>query len=89
MFGECMISCKKATILMSKSFEEKLSLKERFALLLHLSMCKTCVYCFRQIKKLSHVFSHYDEAIFKAPPHSDLSLSEEAKQRIKSSLPNN
>lgn len=52
-----MISCKKASFLISKSEERKLTLGERMHLAMHLSMCKFCkafekqsAYISRQVK---------------------------------------
>ena len=82
-------SCKRATVLMSKSFEEKLSLREHIALFAHLAMCKTCTYCFRQLKALQKVFVSYTYAISAVLTPPNLSLSEEACARIKTALREN
>ena len=37
-----MISCKRATQLMSQGMEQKLSLRQRLALRLHILMCAGC-----------------------------------------------
>ena len=77
------ISCKKATVLMSKSMEEELSLKESASLLAHLALCKTCSFCFRQLKSIKKTIAHYSDVIFHLPPHNEHTLSDEAKERIK------
>lgn len=82
------ISCKMATKLMSKSMEQGLSLFEKVQLYTHLFMCKTCVFCFRQVKSIQHTLSHYIDAISKIPPPSDQMLSENAKSRIRQMLIN-
>lgn len=74
---------------MSKSFEERLSLRERIALIAHLAMCKTCICCFRQLKALQQVFGRYTYAISVALTPPNLSLSEEAFARIKAALREN
>lgn len=55
-----MISCDKATFLISKKEEGKLSSGERIHLVMHLSMCKFCklfekqsVYITRQVRNFS------------------------------------
>ena len=89
MKSKYFVSCKKATVLMSKSFEQKLSFGENIALMVHLTMCKTCTYCFRQVKKLRGLFSKYPEAISSIEPPQNTCLSQEARTRIISNLTNN
>lgn len=79
-------SCKRATQLMSKGFERKLSLREEAALKAHLAICRTCVYGFRQFKALSRLYTKYTQAILKHPPPEEISLSLKAKKRIVSAL---
>ena len=49
-----MISCKRATELISKEADGPLSIPERIALKLHLSVCDVCVY-FRQSLRVLRV----------------------------------
>jgi hypothetical protein len=56
---------------------------------MHLAMCKTCTYCFRQLKALQKVFNSYTYAISATLTPSNLSLSKEAIARIKSALREN
>jgi len=80
------ISCKKATVLMSKSLEEKLSLKESASLLAHLAICKTCTFCFKQLKSVKKTIVHYGEIVSHLPPRDTHSLSDDVKDRIKQTL---
>lgn len=57
--SKIMMSCKKATELVERKHENKLSLKDGFQLKLHLLMCKTCNAYAKQSKilnKLLHKF---------------------------------
>ncbi|HSV43694.1 MAG TPA: hypothetical protein VLJ10_03980 [Candidatus Bathyarchaeia archaeon] len=80
------ISCKKATVLMSKSMEQKLSLSEKGQLTAHLAICKTCTFCFNQLKGIKATIVHYAEAIFTHRVPNEQKLSEAAKQRISKHL---
>lgn len=80
------ISCKMATKLMSKSMEERLSFFEKAQLKAHLFICKTCVFCFKQIKSVSQTLNHYIDAICKTPPVSGKTLSDSAKNKMKQAL---
>ena len=55
---------------MSKGFERKLTAKEELELKAHLAICKTCVFCLKQVKSLSNLFNKYTTAITKIPPSS-------------------
>lgn len=79
-------SCKQATVLMSKSMEQELSLKENAALAAHLAICKTCCFCYNQLKTIRETIKNYADVIFSHPVKDEHKLSEEAKQRIKQSL---
>ena len=81
-----MYSCKQATELMSASLDGKLSLYQRFALKLHLFMCKLCTRCWTQllfVKDAMHKCSEQAEEIDFMPDHS---LSPEACDRMKNSI---
>ncbi|MCL4549399.1 MAG: hypothetical protein M1495_12615 [Bacteroidetes bacterium] len=43
-----MITCKEATLYISKKEENKLSVSERFKLFVHLLICKLCKFFYRQ-----------------------------------------
>jgi len=82
------ISCKMATKLMSKSMEQGLSLFEKVQLKVHLFMCKTCVFCFRQIKSIQQTLDYYIHAISEIPPSSSQVLSENTKNHMRQMLTN-
>lgn len=81
-----IISCKIAARLMSISFERKLTLSEQASLKAHLAICKTCRYCFRQLKGLRQLFCGYVRAVATLPVPAQVSLSSQAKLRLKSAL---
>ena len=47
-----MLNCKQASQLISQGLDKKLSMRERFALQLHLLICKYCKRFSQQLKKL-------------------------------------
>ncbi len=71
---------------MSKSMEQELSLPEKAQLAAHLAICKTCTFCFNQLKGIKAVLVHYAKAIFTHPVPNEQKLSEAAKQRISKKL---
>ena len=79
-------SCKKATVLMSKSMEEKLSLQEKASLAAHLAICKTCCFCFKQLTSIKKTIAYYADAICCHPVPDKHKLSENAKQKIKNKI---
>ena len=81
-------SCKEASRLMSKNQEGPLTIKERFSLHFHLYKCKSCLYVYKQVKKLKTLFGNYSESMWEVQPTESQSLPKEARQRIKSSLKN-
>jgi anti-sigma factor RsiW len=61
-----MLSCKKASALIDKKAETKLSIKENIQLHLHTSMCDACTAYMKQSKMISdalhkHLHNHEDE----------------------------
>ncbi|HVT86974.1 MAG TPA: hypothetical protein VHD35_17355 [Chitinophagaceae bacterium] len=61
-----MLSCKKASALIDKKAETKLSVKENIQLHLHTSMCDACTAYLKQSKMISealhkHLHDHEDE----------------------------
>ncbi|MBL0309942.1 MAG: hypothetical protein IPP77_09770 [Bacteroidetes bacterium] len=64
-----MLNCEQATFLVTKREQKKLSFKERFDLMLHLSMCKFCslfakqsAFIARQLKQKQPTASGLSEA---------------------------
>lgn len=81
-----MFSCERATALISESMDGNLSLYHRFALRMHLLMCKFCSRCWHQmffLRNTMHKCSDRTEEIDFMPGYS---LSEEACARIKNYL---
>ena len=81
-----MYSCKQATELMSASLDGKLSLYQRFALKLHLMMCKLCSRCWSQLLFVKEAMHKCSEKTEEIDFISDQSLSPEACERIKNLL---
>jgi hypothetical protein len=81
-------SCKEATRLMSEQLDHPLPLYKLVLLKIHLAMCINCVYFGRQIKALKNLFGKYKNPKNETPSHYASSLSDEARQRMKSSLRN-
>ena len=77
-----IIPCQEATRLMSLSMEKKLSLKQRFNLMLHLKLCSLCVQFQKQIESMRKILKSYI-------PLDERKLSERSKTKIKYSLKNN
>lgn len=77
-----MISCKRATELISKQMEEKLTLKEDLSLKLHLFICEFCEKFSQQIKMIR-------EALTKGEVHTEeekIPVPNGAKERVKEKL---
>ncbi len=49
------MACKKATELMSKKIDRPLSLSERLSLRTHLTMCRYCRRCEKQLQMLQRI----------------------------------
>ncbi len=73
------LSCERATFLMSKKEEGKISLKERLQLRLHLSLCDFCTRFQKQTSFFTKNAPHVHE-------HVDVKLSDEKKAEIKQQL---
>ena len=58
-----MMMCKQATRLMSRRLDAPLSLRERFSLGVHLSMCGACRHCDRQFALLHRAGQHYQDGL--------------------------
>ena len=82
--NKIMLSCKKATELVERKHENKLSFQEGFQLNLHLLMCKTCNAYEKQSKLLNKALSKF----FRNENASETELlkNEELKEKIISKL---
>ena len=78
-FNFIYLTCKKATYLMSKQEEGKLTPVEKIQLRLHLSVCRFCERFRKQTGLFSGNASHLHE-------HHDQKMSAAAKEKIKAML---
>lgn len=81
-----LVSCKQAALLVSLSFERRLSVREFVVMRLHLCLCKTCSFYRAQISVLRKVFTRHEELLSNVPPVEQECLSPQAKERIKGAL---
>jgi len=81
-----IISCKVAAKLMCQSFDRKLTAREQMQLKAHLAICKTCVYCYKQVRTLRKVYSQYAQIITQLTPPAECCLSQPSKQKMKALL---
>jgi hypothetical protein len=58
-----MLSCKQASQLISQSLDKPLTLRERFALKLHLCICKYCKWFSQQVQILRTAVKQMADAI--------------------------
>ncbi len=80
-----MISCQKASVLISASMDRRLSIGETINLKMHLWMCGACVQVLRQWKGLQKLLKAYHQHLTTKPLISSR-LSPETKDKIKHSL---
>lgn len=73
MMKYLMLNCSEATMLMAKKEEDKLSLKGRIQLAMHVSMCSLC----RKFEKQSHLIGEESKHV-----HSGEKLSADVKGSI-------
>lgn len=80
-----MLTCKEATQLASKGLDEKLTVRERFSLWLHLAMCRLCRHYVRNILKLHRLMQKAGQAGKELLPES-VRLSGNSRERIEKKL---
>ncbi|MGB3097042.1 MAG: hypothetical protein WBB46_09980 [Candidatus Deferrimicrobiaceae bacterium] len=80
-----MLSCKDTTLLVSESMDRTLPLGRRLAKRLHLMMCVLCARYERQLFMMREVLKRVG-AEENPPGPDDVTLSPEAKERIKKAL---
>ena len=80
-----MISCKKASRLMSEGMDQRLSVKEVINLKMHLFFCAACAQVLRQLKGLRRLMRAYRNHLMSKSDKSS-SLSQRAKDKIKQTL---
>lgn len=79
IINQCItLTCKQASLMASRSMDERLSMHERFKLRWHLLICPNCVNYFKQIKLIRKIIRNRQE--------STVHLSYEARQRIAHAL---
>ncbi|MDT8363409.1 MAG: zf-HC2 domain-containing protein [Nitrosomonas sp.] len=76
-----MLNCKQASLLASRAMDEKLSVRERVALKLHLWLCRSCTHFTGQLTFLREAAQH-------SRMRPDFNLTDEARQRIARVLKN-
>jgi len=77
-----MISCKKASRLMSEGMDRRLSIKEMMRLKVHLMMCGACIQVLKQLKGLRRLLRAYRKHLL-IKSTSFPRLSQSAKDKIK------
>lgn len=78
-----MMNCKQASQLISRTLDETLSLRERFALKLHLYLCKYCSRFSQQLHSLHIALHNMSKSI---EDDTSIKLSSETKKEIVNSL---
>jgi hypothetical protein len=74
-----MLSCKQASQIISQSLDRKLTMQERFALKLHLLICKYCKRFSQQIQAVSVALKQMVDSI---ENDSTIEMPSAAKKRI-------
>jgi hypothetical protein len=78
-----MMNCKQASQLISRTLDETLSLRERFALKLHLYLCKYCSRFSQQLHNLHITLRNMGKSI---EDDTSIKLPSETKKEIVKSL---
>ncbi|MEO6231554.1 MAG: hypothetical protein ABJB11_03135 [Ferruginibacter sp.] len=76
-----ILSCKRATYLISLKEEGKLSFRQRMQLRTHLSICSMCKKFEKQTAFISGNAKH-------SPQHADVTLDQNSKDKMKTTLKN-
>ncbi|MGB7816160.1 MAG: zf-HC2 domain-containing protein [Methylotenera sp.] len=74
-----MLNCKQTSQLISQSLDRSLTLRERFALQLHLIVCKYCKRLGQQLQALRVALKQLKESIEK---NNTIKMSSQARKRI-------
>ena len=80
-----MLTCKQASQLISQSLDKKLNWQERFALHLHLFICKYCLRFSQQLNTLRVALKRVSESV---ENDTNITLPSETKARIAKSIEN-
>ncbi|MES2636600.1 MAG: zf-HC2 domain-containing protein [Pseudomonadota bacterium] len=78
-----MLTCKQASQLISKSLDRELNWRERFALHLHVSMCKYCKRFSQQLLAMRIALKRMSKSI---ENDQNIQLPSETKSRITNSI---
>jgi len=81
-----MISCRKATELISRSLEERLPLKDEMLLKMHLFLCETCELFRKQSALLRKAVRRSEAALQELDTAESAGMTESAKERIRKRL---
>ncbi len=81
-----MISCKKASRLMSEGMDRRLSVNETLNLKMHLFFCAACKQVLKQLKGLRRLLRTYRDYLISKSTTS--SLNKKTKDKIKDTLIN-
>lgn len=79
-------ACKQMTVLMSESFERRLTLRERVTLRLHLWVCIWCVWYLEHLRTLRAALRQRAEAPEAGTDADAIRLPLEARERLKRAL---
>lgn len=80
-----MVSCRRATELISLNFDTKLGIIEKVRLRLHLSICEACTRFSKQLELLHHAAHHHTKENNQELTGYE-SLPEEVRKRIKEKI---
>ena len=78
-----LLSCKKASQIISQSLDKKLTAKERFSLNLHLVICKYCKRFSQQMQSIRVALKQSTSAI---ESDDSINMSSETKKRLLQSI---
>lgn len=82
-----MPTCKEVSERVSRSLDEKLTLRERIGVWMHLSMCGLCSMYNKQLDLMNRMFKSMPAQDSKEQPF--FSLSEEARENMKKAVKDN
>lgn len=83
-----MISCQKASHLISEGMDRPLTLKETISLKMHLIMCKACTQVLKQLKGIRILIRAYRKYLFSKSTPSAI-LNQSTKNKIKKAIASN
>ena len=81
-----MLRCREVSTLVSESMEQRLPLRRRMELKMHLLLCRLCAGFARQARLLRQVAQKSQEHLESDKSTSQATLTPDARNRIKSAL---